>query len=122
LEDWVKERHKQPREEKNAGILDVRKGSSEWQETMAHLFRHQVVLLAMLHGRAPQPVSPTLWKGLLRSRVLNNLYELGNVARRFSFLGDGRVLLAELRIRTTATPRVRETQPKESEIAQKDRP
>jgi hypothetical protein len=76
----------------------------------------------MKHGRAPLPVSSTLWKTLLRQGFLNDLDELGNIARRFSFLGDERILLAELRIRAGATPPVRETLPKESAIAAEDRP
>ena len=67
----------------------------------------------MQHGRAPLPVSPPLWKGLLRRGHLD-LYELGNIARRFSFLGDGRMLLAELNTRTITTPN-------KSEIAAEDR-
>jgi hypothetical protein len=51
----------------------------------------------MKHGRAPLPVSPAVWKGLQRSGVLNDIYDLGSIARRLSFLGDGRLLLAELK-------------------------
>jgi hypothetical protein len=89
---------------------------------MVPLLRHQVVLLAMKDRRAPMPVSATLWKGLLRRGVLNDLDDLGSVARRLSFLGDERILLAELRIRTSTTPPVRETLSKEAEIAAEDRP
>jgi len=104
------------------GILDGQTGPSESQKTMRVLLRHQVVLLAMKHGRAPLAVSPALWKGLLRRGVLNDLYELGNIARRLSFLGDGRMLLAELKIRSATTPPVRVTLSKDSEIAAEDRP
>ena len=89
---------------------------------MVPLLRHQVVLLAMKDRRAPMPVSATLWKGLLRRGVLNDLDDLGSVARRLSFLGDERMLLAELRIRTSTTPPVRETLSKEAETAAEDRP
>lgn len=88
---------------------------------MAQLLRHQIILLAMQHGRAPLPVSPALWKGLLRRGNLD-FYELGNIARRFSFLGDGRMVLAELNMRTAATPHSRETLSKESNIAPEERP
>jgi hypothetical protein len=81
-----------------------------------------VVLLAMKHQRAPLPVSSALWKGLLRQGVLSDLYELGNIARRFSFLGDERLLLAELRIRTATTAPVRETLSKEEKVAAEERP
>ena len=71
-------------------------GSLEFRKTMAPLLGHWVVLLAMTHGRAPLPVSPNLWKGLLHRGFPNNLDELGNLARRYMFLGDARMLLAEL--------------------------
>jgi len=121
LEDLVTEGLWQTRQEKRMGILDGQTGPSESQKTMRVLLRHQVVLLAMKHGRAPLPVSPALWKGLLRRGVLNDLYELGNIARRLSFLGDGRMLLAELKIRSVTTPPVRVTLSKDSEIAAEDR-
>jgi len=91
------------------GILDGQTGPCELQKTMVLLLRHQVVLLAMKDGRAPLPVSPALWRGLLRRGVLNDLYELGNIARRLSFLGDERMLLAELKFRTATKSPVRET-------------
>ena len=70
---------------------------------MAPLLGHWVALLAMKHGRAPLPVSPALWKGLLRQGFPNDVNELGNFARRYLFLGDGRMLLAELRKRSEAS-------------------
>jgi hypothetical protein len=91
------------RQEKRAEIGGGQTGPSERQKTIVHSFRQQVVLLAMKQGRAPLPVSPALWKGLLRRGVLSDLDELGNIARRFSFLGDGRMLLAELKIRASTT-------------------
>jgi hypothetical protein len=109
-------------QEKRIGIGEGQAGSFEWQETIVSLLRHQVVLLAMKYGRAPLPVSSALCKGLLRQGVLKDLCELGNIARRLSFLGDERMLLAELRVRTAATPPVRETLSKEGEIAAEDRP
>jgi len=122
LEDLVTEGLWQTRQEQGMGILDGQTGPSELRKTMRVLLRHQVVLLAMKHGRAPLPVSPALWRGLLRRGVLNDLYELGNIARRLSFLGDGRMLLAELKIRSATTPPVRVTLSKESEIAAEKRP
>ena len=89
---------------------------------MRVLLRHQVVLLAMKHGRAPLPVSPALWKGLLRRGVPGDIFELGTIARRLSFLGDGHMLLAELQIRTATAQPVREPLSKESEIAAEFRP
>jgi hypothetical protein len=82
---------------------DARKGQFEWRNTIAPLLGDWVVLLAMKQGRAPLAVSSTLWKVLLGQGFLNDLDELGNIARRFSFLGDERLLLAELRIRTATT-------------------
>jgi hypothetical protein len=101
---------------------DAGKGQFEWRNTIAPLLGDWVVLLAMKHRRVPLPVSSTLWKVLLEQGFLNDLDELGNIARRLSFLGDERLLLAELRIRTATTPSVRETLSKESEIAAEDRP
>jgi hypothetical protein len=101
---------------------DARKSQLEWRNTIAPLLGDWVVLLAMKHRRAPLPVSSTLWKALLRRGLLNDLDELGNVARRISFLGDERLLLAELRVRTATTPPVQEILSKEDKIATEDRP
>lgn len=101
---------------------DARKGQFEWRNTIAPLLGDWVVLLAMKHQRAPLPVSSALWKGLLRKGFLNDLDELAVFARRYLFLGDARMLLAELRIRTTATPPVRETVSKEEKIAAENCP
>jgi hypothetical protein len=80
------------------------------------LLRHQIVLLAMKHGRAPLP-------GLLRRGVLNDVYELGNIARRLSLLGDDRMFLAQLKVRTPSTRPMRETiLSRDSEIAVEVRP
>lgn len=72
-------------------------GPAEWRQTTELLLRRQVILPAMKHGRAPIRVTPNFSNGLLRRGILNDLDERGNVARRFSFLGDGRMLLARLR-------------------------
>jgi hypothetical protein len=109
------------RQEKRIGIPDGQTGRCEWQQTVGPLLRNLVALLAMKHGRAPLPVSAALWKGLLRRGVLNDLSELGNIARRYSFLGDERMMLAELRIRTVTNSSVRETLPKDGENAVDDR-
>jgi len=122
MEDSVTEGLWRARQEKSVGILDGQADRSEWQKTMVLLFRHQVVLLAMKHSRAPLPVSPALWRGLLRRGVLSDLHELASIAHRFSFLGDGRMLLAELKRRTTSKPPVQEALSKPSEIATEDRP
>jgi DNA-binding NtrC family response regulator len=101
---------------------DARKGQFERRNTIAQLLGDWVVLLAMKHQRAPLPVSSALWKGLLRRGFPNNLDELAMFARRYLFLGDERLLLAELRIRTATTPPVREALSKEREIAAEERP
>jgi len=121
MEDSVTEGLWRARQEKSVGILDGQADRSEWQKTMVLLFRHQVVLLAMKHSRAPLPVSPALWRGLLRRGVLSDLHELGSIARRLSFLGDGSMLLAELKLRTASKPPVREAFSEPSEIATEDR-
>lgn len=62
----------------------------------APLFRHFVASLAIKHGRAPLPVSSTLWKRLVGRGAPSGVEELFAVARRYMFLGDARMLLAEL--------------------------
>ena len=84
-------------------FLDARRGQFDWRNTIAPLLGDWVVLLAMKHRRAPLPVSSALWKGLLRKGFPNGMDELAIFARRYLFLGDARLLLAELRIRTAAT-------------------
>jgi hypothetical protein len=110
-------------QDRNAENGGNQSGPSEWrQATMELLFRRQVILLAMKHGRAPMPVTTNLWNRLLRRGVLNDLYELGNFARRFSFLGDERMLLTELRYGTAKTPADQETSSAESNRSVMDRP
>lgn len=87
-------------------IFDAQSGRSEWKKTAFHLLWYQVVLLAMKHGRAPLPVSHAVWKGLQRHGVLNDLCDLGTIARRLWFLGDERLLLEELKLRTFARSQV----------------
>lgn len=78
-----------------------------------HLLRHQVVLLAMKHGRAPLPVTSIVWRGLQRRGAVSGPYDLGNIARRLSFLGDGRLLLDELKLRrSTGAPDVEKSKAK----------
>src|SRR6267378_838363 len=85
-------------------LCDGGKGQFELRNTIAPLLGDWVVLLAMKHRRAPLPVSSALWKGLLRKGFPNDLDELAIFARRYLFLGDARLLLAELRIRNATTP------------------
>jgi hypothetical protein len=94
---------------------DGGKGQFELRNTIAPLLADWVVLLAMKHRRAPLPVSSALWKGLLRRGFPNDLDELGVFARRYLFLGDARMLLAELKDRGTASA-VRTALPKYSEM------
>src|SRR6266481_6063874 len=100
----------------------TRKGQFEWRNTIAPLLGDWVVLLAMKHRCAPLPVSSALWKGLLREGLPKDLDELAILARRYLFLGDARMLLAELRMRSGTTAPVRETLSKEDKIAAEDRP
>lgn len=58
-----------------------------------------VALLAMKYGRAPLPVSRDLEEALLRQGVAEDPAELGDLARRYLFLGDAKILLAESRKR-----------------------
>lgn len=83
---------------------------------MPGLLRHQVLLLAMKEGRAPLPVSPALWRSLQRQGFLNDLRNLGSIARRLLFLGDSRMLMMELRARGSANPPAKEKTSKEMEM------
>jgi hypothetical protein len=96
-------------------VHDAQAVRAGWQMEF-HLLWHQVVLLGMKHGRAPLHVTPSVWKGLRRCGVLNDLYDLGSIARRLSFLGDGRLLLDELRLRNAMRSPVEQTVSKEIEI------
>jgi hypothetical protein len=95
---------------------------SDWQSAEFHLLWHQVVLLAMKHGRAPLPVTPSVWKGLQKCGVLKDLYDLGSIARRLSFLGDGRLLLGELKHRSSTKSPVVPIVSKEIEITVEGHP
>jgi hypothetical protein len=53
----------------------------------------------MKYGRAPLPVSRGLEKAFMRQDVADDPAELGELARRYLFLGDAQVLLAESRRR-----------------------
>ena len=81
------------------------------------LLRQHVLLLSMTHGRAPIPLSPAICRGLLRRGVLNDLQALGNIARRFLFMGDGRMLLAEIKYGPAIVPPAHEPLSSESQIA-----
>ena len=102
-------------------VPDAQAGRSGWQSAEFHLLWHQVVLLAMKNGRVPLPVAPSVWKGLQRRGVLNDLYDLGSIARRISFLGDGRLVIAELKHRSAPKLRMEQSGTKEIELAQEDR-
>ena len=60
-----------------------------------------LTLLAMKYNRAPLPVSRSLEKALVRQGLANDPAEPGDLARRYLFLGDARILLAESRKRPT---------------------
>jgi hypothetical protein len=118
----VRKGNQRSRQENGFDTRDGQPDGSEWQQTMVHLLRHQIILLAMKHGRAPLSVSPALWKGLARLGALNDLYDLGSIARRLYFLGDGRILLAELKARTGARSSVEGPEASQIESAPEHRP
>ena len=82
---------------------DACKGHLEWRSVIAPSLRDQVIPVAMKRRRAPLRVCSALWKGLLRKGFPNDLNGLAILTRRYFFLGDARILLAELRIRTATT-------------------
>ena len=69
----------------------------ELRRTMAQMLGDVIALLAMKHRRAPLPVSSALLRTLWMRGFPENLAELESFARRLLFLGDERMLLAELR-------------------------
>ena len=83
--------------EKGFKVLGPLRNEIDCREPAAGLLSQYVALLAMKYGRAPLPVSRTLWRGLLRRGLANDPAGLGHVARRYLFLGDARMLLAESR-------------------------
>ena len=102
--------------------LDAQPGRSVGQNEEFQLLWYQVVLLAMKHGRVPLHVTPSVWKGLRRCTALNDLYDLGSIARRLSFLGDGGLLLDELKLRRGMTSPAEQTASKEIEITAEGHP
>jgi len=73
-------------------------------ETMLPLFGKVVALLAMKYGRAPLPVSASLLRRMVRRGFPKDVDEMTNFARRYLFLRDERMLLAELKLHGTTTP------------------
>ena len=116
------ETFRQATQAKRIGIREGQIGESEWRRTTMGLLRQHILLLAMKLGRAPMPLSPAVCKGLLRRGVLNDLQALGKIARRLLFLGDGRMLLAEIEYGPTTVPPAQETLSSESHIAVKELP
>jgi hypothetical protein len=122
LEDLVTETFRQATQMKRIGIREGQIGESEWRRTTMGLLRQHILLLAMKHGRAPMPLSPAVCRGLLRRGVLNDLHALGKIAQRFLFLGDGRMLLAEIEYGPTRVQSAQEKLSTESQIAAKELP
>lgn len=62
-----------------------------------------VALLAMKYRRAPLPVPRGLEKALMYQGLAGDSSELGDLALRYLFFGDARILLAESRRPTPLT-------------------
>jgi hypothetical protein len=122
LEDLVTETFRQATQVKRIGIREGQIGESEWRRLTLSLLRQHILLIAMKYGRAPLPLSPAVSRGLLRRGALNDLDALGSIARRFSFLGDGRMLLAEIEYGWATLPSAQETLSSESQIAARELP
>jgi len=116
------ETFRQTTQVKRIGIREDQIGESEWQSLTLDLLRQHVLLLAMKHGRAPLPLSRAVCRGLLRRGVLNDPEALGGIARRFSFLGDERMLLAEIEYGWAVGPSAQETLSSEGQIAVREPP
>jgi hypothetical protein len=118
----VSETFRQATQVKRIGIRKGQIGESEWRRLTTGLLRQHILLLAMKHGRAPLPLSPVVSRGLLRRGVLNDVDALGSNAPRFSFLGDGRMLLAEIEYGRATRPSAQETLSSGSQIAARELP
>lgn len=94
-----------PEEDDRPVARDAIFAPNELRKTIAPLFGHYVVMLAMQHRRAPVPVSSGLWKEMVRLGLPNNLDELAKLARRYLLIGDTRMMLAELRVRPRSSRR-----------------
>jgi DNA-binding NtrC family response regulator len=94
-----------PEEDDRPVARDAIFAPNELRKTIAPLFGHYVVMLAMQHRRAPVPVSSGLWKEIVRLGLPNNLDELAKLARRYLLIGDTRMMLAELRVRPRSSRR-----------------
>lgn len=70
---------------------------SELRKRLAQMLGDAIALVAMKQRRAPLPVSPAVLRSLRLRGFPESLAELESFARRFLFLGDERMLLAELR-------------------------
>lgn len=94
-----------PEEDDRPVARDAIFAPNELRKTIAPLFGHYVVMLAMQHRRAPVPVSSGLWKEIVRLGLPNNLDELAKLARRYLLIGDTRMMLAELSARSRISRR-----------------
>lgn len=83
---------------KGFSALDALANKGGYRDSSAPL-SEGVALLAMKCGRAPLPVSRGLEKALLRLGLAEDPMELRDLARRYLFLGDAEILLAESRKR-----------------------
>jgi len=90
---------------------------SELRSSLAQMLGDVIALLAMKQRRAPLPVSPALLRSLWLRGFPENLVELESFARRFLFLGDDRMLLAELRRGPGSIASQQENSPGHSGIA-----
>lgn len=79
----------------------------EFSRTVLPLFGKVVALLAMKSGRAPLPVSANFLRAMVRSGFPNDVDEMTNFARRYLFLRDEWMLLAELKLHGATAPRIR---------------
>lgn len=82
---------------------------ADLSENMLPLFGKVVALLAMKSGRAPLPVSASLMRRMMRGGFTGDVDQLMNLARRYLFLRDERMLLAELKLHAPTTPVIRPT-------------
>lgn len=72
-------------------------------EAAVSMFGHVVTLLAMKYRRAPLPVSTSLLRRMVQAGFPTDVDELANFARRFLFLRDERMFLAELKCRSASS-------------------
>src|SRR5437660_12657566 len=85
--------------EKGFEVLGALRNEIDCREPAAGLLGQYVALLAMKHGRAPLPALARYGEDYCAAVLQTTSRDSATFARRYLFLGDARMLLAESRKR-----------------------